>query len=123
MDIEVEVVEAKAKSFRSYLGAGSYEGAILGMSYTDLNLQGRLLRFNARGEYSGRGLLGEVSLTDPRFAGEALRFTTRAFLLQRRYDGYDKSEGGVETGLLMKYADIKIYVTRLGYVNKKLHHH
>ena len=52
-----------------------------------------------------RGLLGEVSLSDPRFAGEALRFTTRAFLLQRRYDGYDKSEGGVETGLLVKYAD------------------
>lgn len=105
MDIEVEVVEAKAKSFRTYLGAGSYEGAILGVSYTDLNLQGRLLRFNARGEYSDRGLLGEVSLSDPRFAGEALRLTTRAFLLQRRYDGYDKSEGGVETGFLVKYAD------------------
>ena len=105
MDLEVNVVEAKAKSFRSYLGVGSYEGPILGLSYTNLNLKGRLLRFNARGEYSGRGILGEVSLTDPRFAGEALRLNTRAFLLQRRYEGYDKSEGGVETGLLVKYAD------------------
>ncbi len=105
MDVEVDVVEAKAKSLRSYIGAGSYEGAIVGLSYTDLNLQGRLLRFNARAEYSGRGLLREMSLTDPRFAGEALQFTTRAFLLERNFDGYDKSENGLETSLLLKYAD------------------
>lgn len=105
MDVEVDVLEAKAKSLRSYIGAGSYEGAIVGLSYTDLNLQGRLLRFNARAEYSGRGLLREMSLTDPRFAGEALQFTTRAFLLQRNFDGYDKSENGLETSLLLKYAD------------------
>lgn len=105
MDLEVDVVETKAKSFRSYIGAGSFEGAILGMSYTDLNLRGRLLRFNARGEYSGRGLLGEASITDPRFAGEAIQFTTRAYLLQRQYEGYDKTEGGVESGLLVKYGD------------------
>ena len=105
MDIEVQVVEAKAKSMRSYIGAGSYEGAILGMSYTDQNFQGRLLRFNARAEYSGRGLLREVSLTDPRFTDKALQFTTRAFLLQRDHDGYDKSDNGLETGLLLKYAE------------------
>ncbi len=105
LDVEVDVIEAKAKSLRTYVGAGSYEGAIIGLSYTDLNLRGRLLRFNARAEYSSRGLLREMSLTDPRFAGEALQFTTRAFQLQRNLDGYDKSENGLEAGLLLKYAD------------------
>lgn len=105
LDLEIDVTEAKAKSLRSYVGAGSFEGFILGMAYTDLNLRGNLLKLNARGEFSGRGGLGEISLTEPHFAGEALQLTLRAFLLQRKFDGYDKTEGGLEASLLAKYLD------------------
>ena len=100
LDLHVQVHEAKARSLRSYIGLGSYEGFILGSSYTNLNFTGRLLRLNIRGEYSGRGLLGETSLTEPHFAGEEIQLNMRAFLLQRMYEGYDKKEAGIEAALL-----------------------
>lgn len=103
LDLQIDVEEADARSLRTYAGFGSFEGFILGMSYTDLNLYGNLLKFNARGEYSGRGFLGEVSLSEPHFAGEPVQLTLRAFLLQRIFDGYDKYEGGLETSLTAKY--------------------
>ena len=105
LDLQVDVVEADAKSVRSYAGFGSFEGFILGLSYTDLNFRGRLLKLNGRGEYSNRGFLGEVSLSEPYFAGEPIQLTLRAFLLQRLLDGYDKTEGGVEASLTTKYLE------------------
>ncbi|BDS08586.1 hypothetical protein NT6N_36260 [Oceaniferula spumae] len=105
LDLQIDVTEAEAKALKSYIGLGSFEGGILGMSYTDLNLRGNLLKLNARGEYSGRGFLGELSITEPHFAGEPIQLTLRGFLLQRLYDGYDKSEAGVEASLLAKYHD------------------
>lgn len=105
LDLQIDVSETDAKSFQTYAGLGSFEGFILGASYTDLNLRGRLLKFNARGEISGRGFLGEVSLSEPHFAGEPIQLTLRAFLLQRLYEGFDKTEGGIETSLTIKYFD------------------
>lgn len=105
LDLQIEVTETTAKSLKSYLGLGSFEGGIIGMSYTDLNLKGNLLKLNARGEYSGRGFLGELSVTEPHFAGEAIQLTLRSFILQRLYEGYDKTEAGLELSLLAKYYD------------------
>lgn len=100
LDLAVDVEEAKARSLRSYAGVGSYEGFILGTSYTDLNFRGRLLRLNLRGEYSSRGFLGEAGVTEPHFAGEAIELNFRAYLLRRTYEGYDKQEAGLEAALL-----------------------
>ncbi|MFK7909590.1 MAG: outer membrane protein assembly factor [Akkermansiaceae bacterium] len=111
LDLQIEVNESRARSLRSYVGVGSYEGFILGASYTNLNFTGRLLRLNIRGELSGRGFLGETSLTEPHFAGEAIQLNMRAFLLQRTYEGYDKTEGGIEASLLWSPADT--FSTRL----------
>ncbi len=109
--LQIEVKEADAKSFQTYTGLGSFEGFILGASYTDLNLRGRLLKFNARGELSERGFLGEASLSEPHFAGEAIQLTLRTYLLQRLFEGFDKTEGGIETSLSIKYLDH--YTSRL----------
>lgn len=111
LDIHVEVAEGKARTLRSYAGIGSYEGTIIGTSYTDLNFTGRLLTFNAIGEYSNQGLLGETSITEPFLGGEAIQLHTRAFLLQRDYDGYDKKEAGGELSLL--WTPSNIHSTRL----------
>ncbi|SHI88063.1 Beta-barrel assembly machine subunit BamA [Rubritalea squalenifaciens DSM 18772] len=111
LDLEINVEEAKAKSIRSYLGLGTFEGGIAGLSYTDLNFNGELLRFNARGELSGRGFLGETSLTEPFFLGEPLSLTVRAFTLQRLYDAYDKFETGGEISLT--WSPKREYSTRL----------
>ncbi len=103
LDLQIDVSEAEARSFKTYVGMGSFEGFILGSSYTDLNLAGKLLKFNARGEFSGRGFLGEASLSEPHFAGEPIQLNLRTFLVQRLYDGYDKTEGGIEASLTAKY--------------------
>ena len=111
LNLQVDVTEADARSFQTYAGFGSFEGFILGASYTDLNLAGDLLKFNARGELSGRGFLGDISLSEPHFAGEPLQLTVRAFLLQRFLEGFDKTEGGIETSLTLKY--LEHYSSRL----------
>ncbi|MGB0775773.1 MAG: BamA/OMP85 family outer membrane protein, partial [Akkermansiaceae bacterium] len=105
MDLRINVAETKARELKIYLGMGSFEGFILGSAFTDHNFRGRLLRFNARGEYSSRGLLGEVSVTEPHFAGEAIQFTTRGYVLQRQYEGYNKKEAGIESSFTWRPRD------------------
>jgi len=53
-------------------------------------------QFSTRAEYTGRGLLGEVGITEPFFAGENISFNLRGFALQRKPDGYEKYELGTE---------------------------
>jgi len=95
IDLTLHFKEAKPTGYQFYAGAGSYEGFILGAAYYHRNLFGNLWNLSARAEFSGLGLLGEVRVTDPWFLGYDLRFTPRAFLLARRYEGYDKLEGGL----------------------------
>lgn len=94
LDATLHVEEAKPDGYYIYAGAGSYEGGILGAGYYHRNTFGKLWNFSAGLEMSGIGLLGEVRITDPWFLGKDLRFTPRAFILTRAYDGYDKTEGG-----------------------------
>ena len=97
LDLDIEVKEGKTVTTKIYLGADSYEGPIFGLSYTDLNLAGKMWKLNARGEFSGRGLLGEVGITEPFFAGENITFNTRLFALSRTPDGYGSHEFGLDS--------------------------
>ncbi|MFC5050114.1 outer membrane protein assembly factor [Rubritalea spongiae] len=106
LDLDIEVEEGDSVTTRTYLGADSYDGFIAGLSYTDLNFQGKMWQLNARGEYSGRGLLGEVGITEPFFMGEHISFNFRGFALQRRPEGYDKYEMGLEGSWLWNPNDI-----------------
>lgn len=105
LDLFIDVVETPAKSTQIYTGLGSFEGAIFGLSYTDLNFGGKLWRFNTLAEFSGRGLLGEVGITNPFFFNEEVQFTARAFTLRRSYDGYDKFETGLDSSWTWKPND------------------
>ncbi|MDP0492374.1 MAG: translocation/assembly module TamB domain-containing protein [Verrucomicrobiota bacterium JB023] len=87
--------EGDPQGFSYNLGAGSFEGFIVGASYYDRNFLDKLYNFNAAAEYSGIGFLGEVSVTDPFFLGYDLRATPRAFILSRTYDEYSKLESGL----------------------------
>ena len=110
LDLDIEVEEGKSVTTRTYAGIDSYEGLILGVSYSDLNLAGKMWRLNTRAEYTGRGLLGEVGITEPFFMGERITFTTRAFALRRNPDGYDKYELGLESSWNWRPNDV--YSTR-----------
>ncbi|MGJ8671486.1 BamA/OMP85 family outer membrane protein [Rubritalea sp.] len=105
IDLDIEVEEGKSITVRSYIGTDSYDGLILGLSYTDLNFQGKMWQLNARGEYSSRGLLGEVGITEPFFMGEHISFNFRGFILQHRPDGYDVNEAGFEGSWIWRPKD------------------
>lgn len=112
VDLYIEVEETEARSFRAYAGLGSFEGYILGLGYTNLNYHGSLRRFYVGGEISGRGFLGEVGLTEPRFANAPIKLNTRAFLIERDYEGYRVRKAGFETSFIWtpEYAyDTRLY--------------
>lgn len=99
LDLIVEVAEADAKSVSVYGGYGSFEEYILGASFTDFNYHGSLRRVEIKGEISGRGLLGEISVNEPMFAGIPIQLNTRLFITQRDYEGYDTAQAGAELSL------------------------
>ncbi len=96
VDLHVEVTEAKARTFRAYAGYGNFEEFILGLGYTDSNFHGSLRKLYFGAEYSGRGLLGEVGVTEPRIFNSPIDANARAYLIQRFNDGYDVAKGGLE---------------------------
>lgn len=100
LDLRVELTETDPDGFNFYAGAGSLEGFIFGAGYYHRNLFGELLNFSAGVEYSGLGILTEVSLTDPLFLNrDDLRLKGRFFIITRDFDGYDKREAGISAAL------------------------
>lgn len=100
IDITLRMKEGRAKGVGVYLGAGSYEGGIFGLSYQDRNFRGKLQNLSISTEYSGLGLLGQASISDPMFLGTDLNFNLRTFILTHKFDGYDKSETGLGAELV-----------------------
>ncbi len=105
LDLTLEVDEAKPRFVRAYGGVASFDGLVLGASYTNQNFLNKLQNFSARTEVSSRGLLGELSLTEPYFAGVPVSQTTKIYAIQRRFDGYKKSQTGLEASFTWKPTD------------------
>ncbi len=95
LDATLHVVEGKARGLTTYGGIGSYEGAILGVKYSDRNLYGRLWNFSTGVEVSSRGLLGDIRLSDPWLFETDTHLGLRLFSVTRTLEGYDKFETGV----------------------------
>ncbi len=112
LDFHLTVDEAKSYGVKVYAGAGSLEGPIFGAGYFDRNLWQQLYSLEVDFEFSGLGLLGEISLTDPFFLERDLAWKNRAFILTRNYDGFRKFESGVESSLSWEVNDY--YDVRLG---------
>ena len=102
IDLTLHLKETKAKGVSFSTGFGTYEGFIFGARYHDRNWLGQLWNLNTGFEYNGLGLLGEVSVTDPFFLDRDLRFTPRAYLITRDFDGYNKLQGGIGAELSWK---------------------
>ena len=99
IDLTLHLTESKPEGYYFYGGAGSFEGPIIGAGYFNRNLLGNLWNLSTRAEWSGLGLLGEVSVTEPRFLGYDLRLTSSAHLTTRSYPGYKKAEAGLQAEL------------------------
>jgi len=111
VNLHIEATEANARVFRSYAGYGNYEGPIIGGGYSDSNFNGNLRTFFSGAEYSGRGLFGEVGITEPRIFNSPIDGNARLFLTTRSNEGYDVSKTGFESSLTWNPA--KPYLTRL----------
>lgn len=98
IDATLHFQEAKAKEITLAAGAGSFNGPLFRAGYTDRNFRGNLKGFSAGVEFSGRGALGEVRLTDPWWRGTDAVQTLRLYSLVKAYEGYTSLEGGLESG-------------------------
>lgn len=95
IDATLQMREGEARSFGSYGGIETFEGAIVGASYTDRNLFGSLLQLQAGMEWSQRGVLFDTRVTDPFFLDTDVRTGYRYFAVNRDLDVYQKLESGL----------------------------
>ncbi len=96
IDATLHFEEGRAKEVSVGGGFGSFSGPLLRAGYTDRNFRGMLRSFSIGGEISGRGLLGEVKLTDPWWRGTQISQTLRLYSLAFGFDGYRTVEAGLE---------------------------
>jgi outer membrane protein insertion porin family len=99
VDTTLHIVESKARGTSFYLGAGSYEGYILGLKYHDRNLEGNLWNFSSGLELTQRGALGEVRISDPWVFQSDTYLGLRGFSITRQFPGYSKFETGLSAEL------------------------
>jgi outer membrane protein insertion porin family len=105
IDATLHFDEARAKEVSLAAGFGSYQGLITRVTYADRNLFGNLWGLNSGFEFSTRGLLGEVRVTDPWLFGSDVSGTARAFALMYGREGYDSYETGFDGKLTWKFGD------------------
>lgn len=96
IDATLHFDEARARSVSLAAGFGSYQGFVTRAAYTDRNLFGYLLGFNSGIELGSRGVLGEVSVTDPWWFGADVAATARAYSLIYSREGYSTYESGID---------------------------
>lgn len=111
VDLEIEVEEGDDRSVRFYGGFGSYEGFIIGSTYSNRNYHGSLRNVYIGGELSSRGLLGEIGITEPRIFNSPIEFNARTYLIERNNDGYRVRKGGFDSSLV--WSPSSAFTTRL----------
>lgn len=105
IDATLHFQEAKAKEITLSAGVDSFDGPLFRAKFTDRNFSGLLRALSAGVELSARGVLGEVSLSDPWWRGTEILRTHRLYSLIRGYDGYTSYSLGYENGWKMDLSD------------------
>lgn len=103
--LDVNVEEAKPQEFGFSIGYGSYEGAILGVSYTNRDLFGYGRPITTSIEYTQRSYKGQVQFDDPYLFNTGFALQARLSALTFDYDGYSKFELGGRLTLSRKVSD------------------
>ena len=98
VDATLHFREAKAREISLAAGAETFYGPLFRAGYTDRNFRGSLKGFSAGMEFSGRGALGEVKLTNPWWCGSETAHTLRLYSLVKAFEGYTSFESGFESG-------------------------
>ncbi len=100
--LDLTATEAKARELGFTLGAGSYNGVVVGVRLGDRNLfgTGRPLTFAA--EYSQRGIRGEILYVDPWLFDTRFGLRVRVYSEARDEEGYSKNAFGARVDLTRK---------------------
>ena len=114
IDLELLLVEATAQTIGFYGGASSETGLVAGVSYSHLNVFGRLHQFRSILEYSGLGTRGDATYTIPWFPIDGSHSTYRLFGFSRDYAAYDKLEYGWEHSVLFPITENYTTSLRIG---------
>jgi len=80
--------EARAKEFGAYAGYDTFDGILLGASYTNRNIDGWGRIFSAFADYTSRGPEGEISYEDPWFLNSDIDFRAVLGASSKSLTGY-----------------------------------
>ena len=94
LKLKVTVDEANFRQVGLYGGFGSFDGYIIGTSYSNRNLFGTGRSFRSAIEVNGRGVQGELNYLDRWFLDSKWQFGANVFAGTREFDGYSKWELG-----------------------------
>ncbi|MGH8091956.1 MAG: BamA/OMP85 family outer membrane protein [Chthoniobacterales bacterium] len=92
--LDINVEEAKPREFGLSLGYGTFDGAIVGVSYANRDLFGFGRPLTTSVEWSERGYKGDITFEDPYLFDTSVDFKIRLSALTYDYDGYSKFEIG-----------------------------
>jgi outer membrane protein assembly factor BamA len=96
--LDVNLEEAKPQEFGFSVGYGSYDGAILGVSYANRDIFGSGRPITTSVEWSQRGYKGDITYQDPYLFETSFALKARLSALTYDFDGYSKFElGGAVT--------------------------
>ncbi|MFZ9936473.1 MAG: BamA/OMP85 family outer membrane protein [Luteolibacter sp.] len=99
VDATLHFKEARAREIGLAAGIDSYLGFIARATYANRNFLGRVMELSTGAEFSARGALGEVRLTDPWLFGSDISANARAHAVMHARDGYDSYETGLSGGI------------------------
>jgi outer membrane protein assembly factor BamA len=105
VDATLHFQETRAREVSIAAGIDSYLGFIARVTYANRNFLGRLMELSTGAEFSARGALGEVRLTDPWLFGSDISANARAHAVMHAREGYDSYETGLSGGITWKPTD------------------
>ncbi|MCF7731637.1 MAG: BamA/TamA family outer membrane protein [Akkermansiaceae bacterium] len=105
VDATLHFEEGKAREFTFAAGGGSYDGPIFRILYGDRNFRGRMLGLSTGFEFTSRGVLGDVRLTNPWLFGSDYAGTARLYSIIYGHEGYTSFDTGLQGILSRKYGE------------------
>jgi outer membrane protein assembly factor BamA len=103
--LDLKVEEAKPREFGFSIGYGSFDGAIIGVSYANRDLFGYGRPITTSVEWSQRGYKADITFEDPYLFNTSVAFKLRLSALTYDFDGYSKFELGGRVTLSRQLTD------------------
>ncbi len=105
IDARVIFEEGRAREITLAAGADSYNGPIFRALFHNRNIWGQMQGLTAGLEFSARGMLGDIRLTDPWLFGTDWSATGRFYSTIFGHEGYMTTDTGLEASVTRKLTE------------------